>query len=522
VAFRGYFALNGAELVNSSRTVAHLRQEVPTMDLGMFDGSDGVGMVEDPPGSGLYIPITVLTSPGLYSTEGLTEDPDPDNQGLYYDPDSVSTGPCAMVKYSNGLYEIPESSVPDGNFYTLPNGARRWGPGLYEVNGQCWNATAFCQPCSMSVATDDSWSGLKEWLDDYLYRPELAPWYSVRIPESGEFTGLWLMKVDGLDVTPVSRTITESVGAGGTAGVQHDTARTITFDALLLACSNAGLMHGLHWLTSQLRATNDSTDAVLSFFAAHPEKTAASAGELMRETRGVVLTKAPEITDQWSANGKQATLARVTWEMVALSPYIYQPRISFPVDWQTINYRPINWVHAPDCVTPDTCPDVPILFSTDCTPQTIDIVSTPPPVCGGCMPVCAQEEYIFTPPLLDRPILSLETAINLTFTNTGSAPLTVQTFWRVCGTDERCDDNQWPIQISGLPATASVTVDSILGRTTAAVDGKAYRPVGIVGTPTGAPWRPIVLDRSTCWEFVVVAPVGADFEVDMTLADRQP
>ena len=53
--------------------------------------------------------------------------------------------------------------------------------------------------------------------------------------------------------------------------------------------------------------------------------------------------------------------------------------------------------------------------------------------------------------------------------------------------------------------------------------GKVHKTRGIVGTPTGAPWRPIVIDRLTqAYEFVVLAPPDANFEVTMQLVDREP
>ncbi|MBX9921255.1 MAG: hypothetical protein K2Y33_15740, partial [Mycolicibacterium frederiksbergense] len=106
--------------------------------------------------------------------------------------------------------------------------------------------------------------------------------------------------------------------------------------------------------------------------------------------------------------------------------------------------------------------------------------------------------------------------------NNSLEPLTLQCYWRVCGTDIRCEDERWPFQISGLPGKAMLTMDAISDQYWATLGGRLYRPRGILGTKTGAPWRPVVLDRSGCWEFVAVSAPGADFDVKLRLTDREP
>lgn len=479
MAFRGYMTLNGAELTNSSRVVEHLGGVIPTLDAAVFGSVDDCTLVESP------------DHPGLYEL------------------------PPECVELRPGLF-------------TPPPGSKLYGSGLVEVDGTCWVEPGACglAECLSLITYDDTWPGLREWLDaEGDYRVELAPWYSSRIPESGEFAGVWLMDIKGFGPTPVSRTITESVGNGGIAGPHRDTSRSLTFEALLIGCTNAGLEYGLEWLACQLRRTKDRSDSILRYFNAHPSHTAADPDDLVRETHGVVLTKAPEVTQQIVTGGKahqQATVYRVSWEMAVLSPYAYLPQVTIPVIWDTITTKRVNWVHAADCEQPYTCLDMPVMFSTDCAPEEISVVSTPPPSCGGCMPVCAMLQHSFIVPSRDLPYRCRETAVGIEITNKSASSLSLQAFWRVCGSDVRCENSLFPLQVSGLPPATSLTLDAVTGRYWTNYDSRRWRPIGIVGTPTGAPWRPIVLDRATCWEFVVLAPDNTDFDITITLADREP
>ena len=473
MAFRGWFALNTVEIANSSRVLAHLGREVPTDD-AIFGGEAAeCGLVEDP-----------------------------DHPGLWLIPDDA-------VQVGEGLW-------------WPPNGARRTGPGLYDV-GDCWGPAAICSACDVSLGFDDSWDGLPDFLGDGTYRPELAPWHSTDLPESGEFGGVWVMDVTGLDVTPVARQITETVGHGAVAGPHRDTARTVSFDALLIGCTNAGVEFGLNWLTGLLRETCDGTAVKLRYLNAHPDGSAADPAALVREVSSVVLTRAPEIKEAIATgSSRQATVYRVGWELTALDPYAYLPSVAFDVVWDQISHQPINWIHAADCSEPEVCVDMPVMFSAECVPEEIPRVLTAPPVCGGCAPVGGIDKYVFRVPTMDWPFRGRETAVSVSIRNTGDAPLSLQGFWRVCGADVRCEDNQWPLQVSGLPSGAVLHLDGRSGRFWAEFEGRVRRPVGVVGTPNGAPWRPPLIDRSTCWDFVVQTAPDADFAVSLVLSDREP
>lgn len=474
--YRGYLALNEEEFANSARVAAHLGRTVPTSDFGYWAPIvDDCAPVEDPDHPGLFI----------------------------LDP--------AQVEVSEGLY-------------TPPPGARIYGPGLL-IHDECWGAVASCAPCGVEIAYDDSWPGQRAWLGDVDYRPELAPWYVAEIPESGEFGGVIVTQLDGLDSTPVERTVTQATGPGAVAGRSRDTSRTLSFEALLIACTNAGVEYGKQWLTEQLRKASRTNDTRLRFLTASPANSAADPDSLLREVHNVVLTRSPDVTTRMTTGpdpNNHGNLYMVSWEMVALSPYAYMPQVDINVEWDKITRQPINWVHAVDCAKPETCLDMPVLFSAECVPETISRVVSTPPVCGGCLPVSAIDIYSFRMPTMEYAFRGRETAVTLKVKNTGSAPLTIQAFWRICNSDIRCEDNRWPLQIAGLPPGAELHLDGITGRYKCWYDELWRKPMGIVGTPNGAPWQPALLDRETCWDFIVQCSELAEFQVSMSLADREP
>jgi hypothetical protein len=479
VPYRGYFTLDGVEIANTARTIAHMGVEIPTMDIGIFSAEADCSLT---PVSG---------SPLLGIPSG------------------------SMVPITGGSL-----------LYTPPDGARLYSQGLAEV-GDCWDDSNLCLSCRDAVFYDDSWDGLKDFLGDTIYRPELAPWYSSQVPESAEFGGVWMTDVKGLDAATVQLDITELAGDGGVPGIPRNTSRKITFDALLIACTSAGLQYGLEWLTCQLKAVNEQTGyGVLRYLSAHPGHSGVDPTTLMREAYGVVMTIAPTIQASVNAGrvqNQQATMFKVEWELTITTPNIYLPSVPITVDWDTTTLQPIQWVHATDCDSQRAgCDTDPRLFADGCTPTAITETFSPPPTCGGCMPVCSVSEYIFEVPSFTYPMRCRDAAVSLNITNIGDDTLNLQAYFRRCNTSDDCLTIETaPLQVTALPSTAELVLDGPSGRFWVNYFGRTRRPVGIVGTPTGAPWQPAQIDRSLCWEFVVIAPASAAFNVTMRLADRE-
>lgn len=94
-------------------------------------------------------------------------------------------------------------------------------------------------------------------------------------------------------------------------------------------------------------------------------------------------------------------------------------------------------------------------------------------------------------------------------------------FWiRPCGNTALCDRTGF-LSIAGLPAGGTVVADSVARRPYGVVDGRQVRQVGIVGTPTGAPWTPTILEAGGCWELVAQHEPGLDFTVQASIRGRQ-
>lgn len=468
------------ELINSSRTVAHLGKITPTIDY-VINGSPSACDLSPYPGD-------------------------------------------------TGLAQLPDTStelVSWPGLATAPDGSYRYDPGLALVDG-CWPVSPVCG-CAAApwVTFDDTWPELMAFLNaETFYRPEMAPWYNVNIPQSGEFAGFWPMTIQGLDPPSVQRQITELVGAGAVAGPARDGSKQITFSVLLIACTNAGLRYGLEWLTCQLRATNDA-DGVLEFFTAHPGYSSADPATLVRQLQQVVMTSSPTVTQQFNASGvtnQQETVALVSFVLTALSPYSWFPPTDLgTITWDTVQTQSIIWTTADQCSLSADCLAVPELVSATCPPEQISVTTNQdPPICGGGLPVCSVDRYTFAMPTSSSQLQCPGTVVTLTIANNSPDPLTTEGYWMAASTPEECSQlNMYPFQISGLPGSASITLDGISGTYWATYAGQRVTPVGIVSTPSGAPWLPAFLDLTQRWNFEVLAPVDADFTVTMTLYDRE-
>jgi hypothetical protein len=386
---------------------------------------------------------------------------------------------------------------------------------LILAQAQC---TALCRVDFMRY--DDSWPGLRAYLGDSAYDITNAPWYDVAIPQSAEFLGIWVMKVDGDGPVPVSRTINDAICPGGIASPHRDAARTVTVEALLIGCSNPGVVYGLEWLSCQLGAAKEYAGTTLDFLSAHPENSAAVATTLRRTMNRVVLTREATISNRFNSGGpnRQGSMMAIDWEMGVLDPYTYGPATAGTITWDTSVTESITWAHPPTCADPSSCDDIPILSSVTCVPNVIDIEPAPPPVCAGCVPVCSVQTRTFQLPEASGVFCRDEV---YSFTITAGAGNDVSAnFWlRPCGSTDICDRGNF-LSLAGLPAGATVTVDSILGQPYGVVAGERVRQVGIVYTPSGAPWSPAIVDAALCWELVVQHEPGLVFTVQYSVRGR--
>lgn len=374
--------------------------------------------------------------------------------------------------------------------------------------------------CDIHIGYDDSWTGLEAAIGDGPYTITNAPWYNAARPESAEFAGVWLMDVTGMEAVPVQREIMESICAGGIASRSRDTTRTVNFSALVVACTNAGLHYGLDWLACVLRQSSVRGGVDMDFYRAHPEDTSATADSLRRTMFGMVMTQPPvrsEMTGKGgSARHRQASIYRVEWEMVATQPYMYGAPTATAVTWDSTAVESITWAHAPDCEDSTAC-DLPTIYNAACIPPDVRIEAAVVPTCGGCLPICEIERRTYE---LETSITTCDDiVVSIRVTNDGADPLTVNLYWQPCGSTDLCD-RVHPLQISGLAQNQTAVADSVTGRPYIDIAGVSHRQVGIVSTPTGAPWRPIQLEAVMCWELVAESTPGADYTVVIETRDR--
>lgn len=371
------------------------------------------------------------------------------------------------------------------------------------------------------IRYDDSWPGLQAYLGDSSYAITNAPWYSASIPQSAEFLGVWLMNVDGDGPAPVSREVTDAICPGGVSAPNRETFRTLTFEAMLLGCTNAGVEYGKEWLACQMSAAKSYAGTTLDFLSAHPENSAVVPSTLQRTMNRVVLTQEVRVTQRSNSSSsmyRQGNKLSVNWQMTVLDPYTYGPATSGTIVWDTNVTESITWAHPPNCEDPLSCDTIPTLASVECVPNVINVDPAPPPVCAGCVPVCSVQTKTFHLPNAGG-VFCRDQVYTFTIIAAGGNDVSANFWLRPCASTALCDRSNF-LSLAGLPAGATLVADSVAGRAYGLVGGEEVRQVGIVYTPSGAPWSSAIVDASQCWELVAQHEPGVSFTVEYEVRGR--
>ncbi|MFE3146555.1 hypothetical protein ACFXJ6_07815 [Streptomyces sp. NPDC059218] len=211
-----------------------------------------------------------------------------------------------------------------------------------------------------------------------------APWWDEDVPESGDFAGLLVLSVDGMDDHPVTRSVTGSVTGGAAIGKPRVQPRTITVTAVLLGATCCGAAYGLRWLAQALAGCTDGCggDCLTVYNCCPPEdEDPDEFTERHRRTlRRVALVEGPRVIDR---NGDGCTgsgacqngadVLTVEFVLVAGTPWLWAdpvPVIIAPVP--TDDGGCVTWcIHrgpegppAPVCI--EITPDAP-----QCGPGTV-------------------------------------------------------------------------------------------------------------------------------------------------------
>jgi hypothetical protein len=218
-----------------------------------------------------------------------------------------------------------------------------------------------------------------------------APWYDPDVPESGEFAGLLVLTVEGLDDNPVSRTVTQSAAGGAVIGPAVPQPLTVTVTGLLLGASCCGAEYGLRWLRQALAGCGGPcSDDCMTIYNCCPGEGLTPdefAARHRRTLRRVALIDGPRVTSR-SGDGctsgqcsSGADIITVEFVLTAASPWQWSDPIptldlALPTD---DGAECITWcVHrsptapsSPVCLEPDaacTADSVtaPVVDDADC------------------------------------------------------------------------------------------------------------------------------------------------------------
>lgn len=196
-----------------------------------------------------------------------------------------------------------------------------------------------------------------------------APWFDPAAPESARFAGVVGMEIAGLDKAVGSRSIDQTMPAGGVFGPYFETHRQIPVRVLLAAVGDDALSYGLSWLASAVRGElpPGCLGGTACVFASCPDS--GNGDTQIRQLFGVDLIDAPAVTARYatSACGGRACYAEVEFTLAAAVPWIYYPPIT------VATAVPSSVVTVAESI--ETCVELNAGFPTNslCPPPLIDV-----------------------------------------------------------------------------------------------------------------------------------------------------
>ena len=384
---------------------------------------------------------------------------------------------------------------------------------------------------STEVVTDDSWPLLpwllgreSEW--SLPSQDDDCPWYDATDPASAEFAGVWPMMVEGLDADPIEREVVEAATDGGGFGDRRTPPRTITVEALLIAQTPAGLKYGIGWLNSVLRE-HEPRDLTFLNSAPPVDPMMSSANVVdvavgeMRMVSSVVLTSELTVDEQfsvWTAEGRGATSARVSFELTAGVPWVWRLPQTLVEDLRPFAGVPQSVIF--DSATPPELVASSASILTD--PEQSPLTTLPRPVTSaaalGMYPIESKRlVWELEVGTLSRWFDTLPTVI----VRTGaSAERAVRIQW-VPGivTDLDADLSRQAVGealIRYIPARATLTLDAVTGDATAVTsDGRVLDATPVTTGRRGGPWRAPVLSSTQTYSLVIDVERDVDPEVSV-------
>lgn len=378
-------------------------------------------------------------------------------------------------------------------------------------------------------------------------RPELdnAVWYDPARPESGEFAGLLITDIKGLESAPVDRTVTNRAGDGAVIGRARLGPRVITVKGLLIGSSCCGIDYGMTWLSSALRGsfacgTGSCGGDDLSYLACCPAcdcdeiedaDVAACAASSFRTLREVALTREPQITGRvggYCSCCDTCPALEVEFQLTAGRPHALLPAVTVadetPWDVDSDTGECVTWVVGTGCADDAGCDTSDAATCMDTALAAIGCATTVPPDLPvpsnscACEPMTRARTCIAIPSSVLTPIWS-DVVLDLEIYAGANAlrGVRVRFYPNPLGFASIDDLNTCDfcaeINITTVPASSTLRIDGSTRRVTVACPGgdEAGAGAAVSGT-NGGPYLWPVLDCGV--------PYIACFEADAaTIAD---
>ncbi len=378
-------------------------------------------------------------------------------------------------------------------------------------------AAAYLDRCNrtstVEVFQNDSWPDQHIYLSQEPYSDPAddgAPWWQADVPASVDFYGVWPLAVDGLDSTPIDRTVNESAGVGAAFGVPHPESRKLKFEALLLAGTPEGAEYGLGWLNAALRGdlcAEPDEPRMLRYLDVTPPlewddtdaEVRAKAYAHERWLYDVALTSSVEITQrfgQYLPERRQSTCFKVTFELTAGNPYIWRAPTSLvdPILLSAGTPLTVTFEKQVAGECPTACPpgDAPLYDPNLPAPVALPRPLTPASAVG-CAPIESKRTRVTLP---SSSFHSWESQVPTVVIQTGpQAERYVRIQWSrgVDITDLGCQ-SIGEVMIGYIPANATFTLDGVTGQARCTnASGVEVDATSVVSGRLGGPWRPPVM-----------------------------
>lgn len=358
--------------------------------------------------------------------------------------------------------------------------------------------------CSCPTLTAEVIDGTTGYTDP---ATDMAPWYDPDVPASAEFLGFLPLSIDGLDDSPLTRTVTNAITGGGALGPARVQPRTLTFTVLVVGTTCCGVDYGLQFLLEALQGcTGNQCDGdCLSMYSCCPGDDTLDPdtyNQLYRRSfYRVALTDGPRVIDRngdGCSTGKcqsGADILTVEFVLTAATPWAWTDLtplldVNLPTDTGD-DYIP--WcIHTGDPDEEgDTCQLAPCTDPVDACADPFCQPPTPPTVLAPstcfCLPVAVREDC-YDIDLTGRPAWSVDApVITLRAGSEDLRNVTVTLYERggnqaALTCDEiadqaRCEPHS-TYTLSYAPAGSSVTFDAQTGRAVVecggSCEGSAY------------------------------------------------